>query len=120
MASEPKGPYNRAFVFPGENYGYWKDLMCVHINYIDRKVWNAFLNGPTKITMTKAYGVVVSKLEAQWEENDEKKCSYDWKAKSILTSSLVVDEYYRVSHCTIGKAMGYTLQVAHEGTNDVK
>lgn len=45
MASEPQGAFNRAHVFTNENYGYWKDLMRVHINFIDRKVWNAVLNG---------------------------------------------------------------------------
>lgn len=77
MAYKPKGEYNRAPVCIGENYGYWKDLMHVHINSIDRKVSNIFLNGPTEITMTNADGVVVPKLEAQRVGNDEKIWSYD-------------------------------------------
>ena len=52
MANEPKGAYNRAPVFNGENYSYWKDCMRVHINSIDRKIWNVILNGPIQITMT--------------------------------------------------------------------
>ena len=35
-------------------------------------------------------------------------------------SSLGVDEFYRVSHCETVKAMWDVLQVAHEGTNEVK
>ena len=38
----------------------------------------------------------------------------------MLISSLGVDEYFRVSHCDTAKAMWDALQVAHEGTNDVK
>lgn len=51
MVSELKGAYNRAHVFNGENYGYWKDNMGVHINSIDRNVWNTIQNGPFEITM---------------------------------------------------------------------
>jgi len=120
MANEPKGAYNRAPVFNGENYSYWKDCMRVHINSIDRKIWNVILNGPIEITMTNENNELVPKPEAQWTDDDEKKYNYDWKAKNILISSLGVDEYYRVSHCPTAKAMWDSLQIAHEGTNDVK
>ena len=73
-----------------------------------------------EITMTNADGVVIPKPEAQWNEEDEKKYRYDWKAKNILIDALGVDEYYRVSHCTCAKAMWDSLQITHEGTNDVK
>ncbi|XP_050890426.1 uncharacterized protein LOC127095839 [Lathyrus oleraceus] len=44
-----------------------------------------------------------------------------WKAsKNILISALGVDEYYRVSHCQIAKAMWAALEVSHEGANEVK
>src|SRR4051812_39401699 len=120
MASGPKGAHNRAPVFNGENYGYWKDCMCVHINAIDRNIWTAIVNGPFQITMTNAAGAVVPKPEDTWNAEDEKKYAYDWKARNILISALGVDEYYRVSHCRSAKAMWDTLQVAHEGTDDVK
>ncbi|XP_058721912.1 uncharacterized protein LOC131593431 [Vicia villosa] len=120
MASGPKGAHNRAPVFNGENYGYWKDCMCVHINAIDRNIWTAIVNGPFQITMTNAAGAVVPKPENTWDAEDEKRYAYDWKARNILISALGVDEYYRVSHCRSAKAMWDTLQVAHEGTDDVK
>lgn len=62
--------------------------------------------------MTNAEGDIVPKLEAQWTAEDEKKWSYDWKARNILIPTLGVDEYYRVSHCTTAKAMWDTLLVA--------
>src|SRR3954470_2341235 len=120
MASGPKGAHNRAPVFNGENYGYWKDCMCVHINAIDRNIWTAIVNGPFQITMTNEAGAVIPKPEDTWNAEDEKKYAYDWKARNILISALGVDEYYRVSHCRSAKAMWDTLQVAHEGTDDVK
>ncbi|XP_050906526.1 uncharacterized protein LOC127120164 [Lathyrus oleraceus] len=73
-----------------------------------------------EITMTNADGFVIPKPEAQWNEEDEKKYSYDWKSINILITALGVDEYYRVSHCTSAKAMWDSLQITYEGTNDVK
>ena len=105
MASEPKGAYNKTCVLNGEKYGYWKDFIRIQINFIDRNVWSAIQNGPFEITMASAYGVVVPKLEAQWNADDEKKHSCDWKLSNILISTLGVDEYYRVSHWETAKVM---------------
>src|SRR4051812_16385450 len=38
----------------------------------------------------------------------------------MIIASLGVDEYFRVSHCQSAKVMWDSLQVSHEGTNDVK
>lgn len=72
MAYEPKGAYNKAQTFNGENYGYWKDCMHIYINSIDRNVWNTIQNGPFEITTTNVDDIVVPKTEAQWNANDEK------------------------------------------------
>ena len=45
---------------------------------------------------------------------------YDCNAKNILTSSLNMDEFFRVSQCKSAKEMWEVLEVTHEGTNDVK
>lgn len=70
--------------------------------------------------MTNVDGGVVPNSEAQWNEDDEKKYSCDWKVRNILISVLRVDEYYHVSHCESSKTIWDSLQVAHEGTNEVK
>lgn len=93
MEHEPIGAYNRALVYNGENYGYCKDCMHIHINSTDKEVWNAIQNGLTQITMTNENGFVVPKSKLQWDANDEKKWVYDWKIRNILISSLGVDEY---------------------------
>ena len=38
----------------------------------------------------------------------------------MIISALGVDEYYRVSHCTTAKEMWDSLEIAHEGTTEVK
>lgn len=98
MENDPKGAYNRVLVFTGDNYSYWEDCMRVHINSIDRKIWKVILEGHMEITMTDEEGVTIPKPEAQWNENDEKDHTYDWKARNMLIAALGVEEYFRVSH----------------------
>ena len=64
MNNVPKGAYNRAPIFTGENYIYWKDCMRIHINSIDRKVWKVIQDGIMEITITNADGIVIPKPEA--------------------------------------------------------
>ena len=41
-------------------------------------------------------------------------------AKNIITSTLGIDEYFRVSNCTNAMEMWDTLQLTHEDTTDVE
>ena len=45
---------------------------------------------------------------------------YKLKVKNIITSTLGMDEYFRVSNHKNAKEMWDTLQVTHEGTTDIK
>lgn len=51
MTTEPKGAYNRAPIFIGENYGYWKACMHIHMNSVDKGVWDVITNGPNQIQL---------------------------------------------------------------------
>jgi len=42
------------------------------------------------------------------------------KAKKLLYFGLGLDEYMRISECESARDIWDTLQVAHEGTNQVK
>lgn len=120
MATEPKGAYNISPIFTGENYGYWKACTRIHVNFVDKGVWDVIINGPNEITMANGEGVTIPKLESQWNNTDRKLWSHYWKAQNILISGLGVDEYYHVSHYETAKEMWDTLEVSHEGTNEVK
>ena len=50
----------------------------------------------------------------------KKKAKFDCIAKNIITSTLNSDEFFRISQCASAKEMWDTLEVTHEGTNDVK
>jgi len=41
-------------------------------------------------------------------------------AKNIITSTLTMDEFFRISQCNSAKEMWEVLEVTHEGTEDVK
>ena len=120
MAFAPKGAYNRAPIFNGDHFDYWKSSMRIHINSFDGEVWNAIENGLFVSTITDAHGIVTNKPMAQWTEEEKKKANYDAKAQNNLISSLGIDQFYHVSHCQSAKEMWDTLVTHFEGTNDVK
>jgi len=115
MASkEPKGAYNMAPIFDGENYGYWKECMSVHIQSGDMDVWDAVANGRFQLQVV-TNGIAQDKSKADWSDDDKKKVQYDLKARNILISSLGVNEYHSVSHCKTSKDMWDALETLHEG-----
>ena len=61
-----------------------------------------------------------SRLHYQWTKEERGRAQYDCNAKNILTSSLNMDEFFRVSQCKSAKEMWEVLKGTHEGTNDVK
>ena len=123
MASkEPKGAYNRAPIFDGENYDYWKEYMSVHIQSVDMDVWDAVVNGQfqPQIVADDDNGVALDKPKADWSDDEKKKVQYDLKAQNILISSPGVNEYHSVSHCKTSKDMWDAFETLHEGTDEVK
>jgi len=89
----------------------------MHFTY--KGIWKAIENGPF-IPQVKKYDVFVDKPPSEWTEVDSKKAKFDWIAKNIIISTLICDEFVRVSQCTSAKEMLDILEVTHEGTNDVK
>jgi len=55
-----------------------------------------------------------------WIEEEWKLAQYDCTTKNILTSSLYMNEFFRVSQCKSAKDMWDVLEVTHEGTNNLK
>jgi len=63
--------------------------------------------------------VQVDKPWTQWTKEERRRTQYDCNAKNILTSSLNMDEFFRVSQCKSAKKIWEILEVTHEGSNDV-
>jgi len=110
---------NRPPLFCGVNYQFWKVRMKIFVESIDKGIWNAIKNGPF-IPMVEDEKFISKKPWSQWTEQESKKAQYDCIAKNIITFALSSDEFFRVSQCESAKEMWDTLEVTHEGTNDVK
>jgi len=110
---------NRPPMFSGVNYQFWKVRMKIFIESIDHGIWNAIVNGPF-IPMHVVNGVSIVKCFDELTDLENKKTQYDCVAKNIITSALKLDEFFRVSQCSLAKEMWDILEVTHEGTTDVK
>ncbi|KAK2363148.1 cysteine-rich RECEPTOR kinase [Trifolium repens] len=88
MAFAPKGAYNRAPIFNGDHFDYWKSSMRIHINSFDGEVWNAIENGPFVPTITDPHGIVENKPMTQWTDDEKKKVTAIKEANDLTTLSL--------------------------------
>lgn len=71
--------------------------MKAHIEYQGKDVWKVVLEG-LFIPTTIVNGVGTPKLEASWNEDDEKKVLYDKKAINLIQGALGMDEIFRIQH----------------------
>lgn len=105
--------------FVGEHYDFWKIRMQMFLELYGAKVCKSINNGlyiPTLVIN----GVSSAKPKATWDDEENKNIIHDNKAKNILASSLGMDGLFKVSNCLTAKEIWYTLEVTHEGTNEVK
>jgi len=110
---------NRPHMFNGMNYAFWKIRMKFFMESIDSCIWAAMVHGPY-VPMQVVKDEKVVKPRSEWSESEKKKAQYDLVAKNIITSSLTMDEFFRISQCSSAKEMWEVLEVTHEGTEDVK
>ena len=110
---------NRPPLFCGLNYQFWKVRMKIFVESLDKGIWDAIENGPF-IPKFEKDGSFIEKSWSQWTDAENKKAKFDCIAKNIITSALNSNEFFRISQCASAKEMSDTLEVTHEGTNDVK
>jgi len=101
---------NRSSIFNGVGYHYWKTRMQIFIEAIDLNIWEAIEIGPYILTMV-AGNATIEKSREQWDEEERKMVQYNLKVKNIITSTLGMDEYFRVSNCKNAKEMWDNLQL---------
>lgn len=111
----PNGAYNRAPIFKGENYTYWKVNMYVHLLSVDKNLWYVITEGPF---IPKGKQDIVKHLK-DWNDAGTKKASYDLKARNILISTLSSKVFYSISNHTSAKGMWGALQTLYEGMDNV-
>jgi len=93
--------------------------MQILLESVDRGIWDDVLNGPF-VPFNIVNEVQEAKPFAQWTDDENRRAQYDVKAINIISSSLTLDEFYRISVYTSAREMWEILQVTHEGTDDVK
>ncbi|XP_070050275.1 uncharacterized protein [Nicotiana tomentosiformis] len=92
-------------------------------NYIigeDYEQWDIVTDGPLATLKINVEGVEVPKTRADCTAEDLKKWEKNEKAKKWLVCGLGLDEYSRIQSSTTAKQIWNTLQVAHEGTLQLK
>jgi len=77
-------------------------------------------NGPLVPKLTKEDGTTIIKKPKDFNSEDYKMMEKNAKAKKLLYFGLGPDEYTRISECESAKDIWDALQVAHEGTNQLK
>ncbi|XP_070036419.1 uncharacterized protein [Nicotiana tomentosiformis] len=91
-----------------------------HIIGEDYELWDIVIDGPLATMKINTEGEEVAKTRADCTTDDLRKWEKNAKAKKWLICGLSPDEYSRIQSCTVAKEIWNTLQVAHEGTPQVK
>jgi len=95
---------HRPPMFCGLNYKFWKIRMQIFIEFIDKEIWDAIVNEPyTPKCLVE--NKQVDKPWIEWTDEERRRAQYDCNAKNIITSSLSMDEFFRVSQCKSAKEM---------------
>lgn len=84
---DPKGAYNKALIFKGGNYDYWKDNMYVHLMLVEKVIWLA-ITDEVFLPKTKVDGDFIVKFPKDWYDEETKKASYVLKVRNILIYAL--------------------------------
>jgi len=106
--------------FNGQHYGWWKNRMENYIQAEDYELWMLIKNGPLIPKVIKEDGKVIIKKPEEFDSEDYRMMEKNAKAKKLLYFGLGPDEYTRISECESAKEIWDALQIAHEGTNQVK
>ncbi|KAI9181643.1 hypothetical protein LWI28_017061 [Acer negundo] len=104
--------------FDGKDYTFWKTRMRIFIQFIDYELWETVRDGP-HIPHIIVEGKIVKKEEGDWKSDDKRKHSLNAKAMNVLFCSLNAIEFKRIISCSSAKEIWHTLEVTHEGTNQV-
>jgi len=92
-------------------------------NYVqanDYELWMTIQNGPIIPKKSLENGSSVPKKSEEFNAEDFRMIGKNAKAKKLLYFGLGPDEYTRISECESAKEIWDALQVAHEGTSQVK
>ena len=76
----------------------------IFIEAIDLNIWETIEIGSFILTMI-VRNATMEKPGEEWDDDERRNVQYNLKAKSIITSALDMNEYFRVSNCKNAKEM---------------
>jgi len=86
---------NRSPLFCGLNYHFWKVIMKIFVESLDKGIWDAIENDPF-IPKFEKNGSSIEKPWSQWTDAENEKAKFDLIAKNIITSALNSDIFFRI------------------------
>ncbi|XP_070008130.1 uncharacterized protein [Nicotiana sylvestris] len=87
----------------------------------DFELWDVICDGPyvpTKVLEELPF--LMSKTSKEYTDADRKTVEQNFHAKNILVCGIGPEEYNKISACDTAKEIWEALQIAHEGTTQVK
>ncbi|KAL1214887.1 hypothetical protein V5N11_010213 [Cardamine amara subsp. amara] len=111
---------NKPLKLDVEHYGHWKVNMQQVIQVIDLESWIAVEERWNHPTITDADGKKTLKPKKSWSAEEKREAKFNAKALSAIFTSLPRNQFTRVQGCTSAKEAWDILQVAFEGTSNVK
>ncbi|XP_070004396.1 uncharacterized protein [Nicotiana sylvestris] len=87
----------------------------------DFELWDIICDGPyvpTKVLEKLPFSM--AKTSEEYIDEDKKVVEKNFRAKKILVCGIGPEEYNRISTCDTAKEIWEALQIAHEGTTQVK
>src|ERR1044072_6218720 len=103
-------------IFDGEKFDYWKDRIESFFLGFDVDLWDIVVEGYEH--PKDAVGKIVSK--SQMTEAQKKKFQNHHKARTILLNAISYAEYEKITNKETAKSIFDSLQMTHEGNNQVK
>jgi len=110
------GSSNRAPLFDGSNYYFWKGKMELSLRSQVNDMWTVITNGD--FISTSKEGAVKDKIA--WSTDEKAQVLLNSKARLFLSCALTMEESERVDERKNAKDVWDTLRVHHEGTSHVK
>ncbi|GKV47613.1 hypothetical protein SLEP1_g54498 [Rubroshorea leprosula] len=109
-------------LFNGTNYAYWKNRMRVYMQGSDYLMWEVVWDGPYVPMKRKSEQSkeMILKRPKEFDKNDKEKIQLNAKAITALYCALDPFEFDCISACVSAKEIWDKLEVAHEGTNEVR
>lgn len=106
-------------LFVGKKYPFQNVIMQIFPQFVDMGVWDVVINGPY-IPMVIVNNIQEPKDFSQWTNEENRRAQYDVRGKNIISSTLTVDEFYKIYIYKSAREMWDKLEVTHESTHDVE